>query len=86
MRSLIVFVVLGAVSLLLRGSEAVDYQVGDGTGWRSPSSTSFYSDWASGKTFALGDTLSKLAYTYKTPIFMLNCLSLILSVKSCFDL
>jgi hypothetical protein len=86
MRSLIVFVVLGAVSLLLRGSEAVDHEVGDTTGWKSPSSTSFYSDWASGKTFALGDTLSKLACTYKTPIFMLNCLSLILSVKSCFDL
>ncbi|KAH8506351.1 hypothetical protein H0E87_013250 [Populus deltoides] len=63
MRSLIVFVVLGAVSLLLRGSEAVDYQVGDGTGWRSPSSTSFYSDWASGKTFALGDTLT---FTFTT--------------------
>ncbi|PNT30155.1 hypothetical protein POPTR_006G067400v4 [Populus trichocarpa] len=62
MRSLIVFVVLGAVSLLLRGSEAVDHEVGDTTGWKSPSSTSFYSDWASGKTFALGDTL-KFTFT-----------------------
>ncbi|KAI5584084.1 hypothetical protein BDE02_06G057900 [Populus trichocarpa] len=63
MRSLIVFVVLGAVSLLLRGSEAAVYQVGDGTGWTRPTSTSFYSDWASGKTFALGDTLT---FTFTT--------------------
>ncbi|KAL3585522.1 hypothetical protein D5086_012389 [Populus alba] len=57
MRSLLVFVVLGAASLLLRGSEAADYQVGGTTGWTRPASTSFYSDWVSGKTFAVGDSL-----------------------------
>ncbi|XP_011020150.1 PREDICTED: umecyanin-like [Populus euphratica] len=65
MRSLIVFVVLGAVSLLLRGSEAADHQVGDTTGWTRPTSTSFYSDWVSGKTFALGDTLT---FTFTTGV------------------
>ncbi|CAK7345466.1 unnamed protein product [Dovyalis caffra] len=63
MRSLIVFVVLGAASLLLLSSEAVDYQVGDSTGWQNPSSSSFYSDWASGKTFSVGDTLT---FTFAT--------------------
>ncbi|KAJ6912934.1 hypothetical protein NC651_015412 [Populus alba x Populus x berolinensis] len=63
MRSLLVFVALGAASLLLRGSEAVDYQVGDTTGWTRPSSTSFYSDWVSGKTFAVGDSLT---FTFTT--------------------
>ncbi|KAG6771410.1 hypothetical protein POTOM_022772 [Populus tomentosa] len=58
MRSLLVFVVLGVASLLLRGSEAADYQVGGTTGWTRPASTSFYSDWVSGKTFAVGDSLT----------------------------
>ncbi|KAG5242810.1 umecyanin [Salix suchowensis] len=57
MRNLIVFVVLGAVSLLLRNSEAVTYEVGDSTRWTRPSNSSVYSDWASDKTFAIGDTL-----------------------------
>lgn len=86
MRNLIVFVVLGAVSLLLRNSVAETYEVGDSTGWIKPSSSSVYSDWASNKTFAIGDTLSKLAYTHKKPIFMFDSLSLLLSVRSCFDL
>ncbi|KAJ6381121.1 hypothetical protein OIU77_029919 [Salix suchowensis] len=64
MRNLIVFVVLGAVSLLLRNSEAATYEVGgSGTGWTRPSSSSVYSDWASDKTFAIGDTLT---FTFTT--------------------
>ncbi|KAJ6408069.1 hypothetical protein OIU84_011389 [Salix udensis] len=63
MRNLIVFVVLGAVSLLLRNSEAVDHEVGGSTGWVKPSSSSVYSDWASDKTFAIGDTLT---FTFTT--------------------
>ncbi|KAJ6699805.1 PEELING CUPREDOXIN putative-RELATED [Salix purpurea] len=64
MRNLIVFVVLGAVSLLLRNSEAANYEVGgSGTGWTRPSSSSVYSDWASDKTFAIGDTLT---FTFTT--------------------
>uniref|UniRef100_A0A6N2KJN7 Phytocyanin domain-containing protein n=1 Tax=Salix viminalis TaxID=40686 RepID=A0A6N2KJN7_SALVM len=63
MRNLIVFVVLGAVSLLLRNSEAVDHEVGDSTGWIRPSTSSVYSDWATNKTFAIGDTLT---FTFTT--------------------
>ena len=38
---------------------AVEYQVGDSLGWAVPPNTSYYSTWASSKTFFLGDILSK---------------------------
>ncbi|KAF9679778.1 hypothetical protein SADUNF_Sadunf06G0050500 [Salix dunnii] len=63
MRSLIIFVVLGAVSLLLPNSDAATYEVGDSTGWIRPSTSSFYSTWASDKTFAIGDNLT---FTFTT--------------------
>ncbi|KAM7268657.1 hypothetical protein ACFE04_010823 [Oxalis oulophora] len=43
--------------LLLEGSEATEYTVGDATGWNVPSNTSFYQQWASGKNFTTADTL-----------------------------
>ncbi|XP_011017784.1 PREDICTED: umecyanin-like [Populus euphratica] len=55
--TLVVFVVLGAASLLLHSSKATEYEVGDSTGWQAPSDSSFYSSWASGKNFVVGDTL-----------------------------
>ncbi|KAJ6673222.1 BLUE COPPER PROTEIN [Salix viminalis] len=62
---LIVFVVLGVASLLLHSSKATDYEVGDSTGWKAPSDTSFYSTWASGKNFTVGDTLK---FTFTTGV------------------
>ncbi|KAF5725834.1 Blue copper -like protein [Tripterygium wilfordii] len=38
-------------------SQAVEYVVGDTTGWTVPSTTTFYSTWASGKNFSVGDVL-----------------------------
>ena len=80
MGTLVAFVVLGAASLLLHSSKAAVYEVGDSTGWQAPSSTSFYSNWASGKNFTVGDTLSKfgtrrtlvLQHSISLPV-ILNC-------------
>ncbi|KAB1199386.1 Blue copper protein [Morella rubra] len=36
----------------------IDYQVGDSFGWAVPPNTSYYSTWASTKTFYLGDSFS----------------------------
>nr|XP_034918835.1 umecyanin-like [Populus alba]TKS10361.1 hypothetical protein D5086_0000084190 [Populus alba] len=63
--TLFAFVVLGAASLLLHSSKAAVYEVGESTGWQAPSSTSFYSDWASGKNFTVGDTLT---FTFSTGV------------------
>jgi len=57
--TLVAFVVLGAASLLLHSSKAAVYEVGDSTGWKAPSDSSFYSTWASDKSFTVGDVLSK---------------------------
>ncbi|KAJ6435832.1 hypothetical protein OIU84_000958 [Salix udensis] len=45
--------------------KATDYEVGDSTGWKAPSDSSFYSTWASGKTFTVGDTLK---FTFTTGV------------------
>ncbi|XP_062149113.1 umecyanin-like [Alnus glutinosa] len=47
------------VSVLLRGATAATvYEVGDSLGWTVPPNTTYYSTWASTKTFFLGDKLS----------------------------
>ncbi|KAM7264911.1 hypothetical protein ACFE04_002594 [Oxalis oulophora] len=43
--------------VLVASVMAVDYKVGDSSGWLAPTSTSFYSDWAASKTFNVGDVL-----------------------------
>ncbi|KAB1199385.1 Blue copper protein [Morella rubra] len=40
---------------LLKCAAATEYQVGDSLGWAVPPNTSYYSTWASTKTFYLGD-------------------------------
>jgi hypothetical protein len=35
------------------------YEVGDSLGWTVPPNTSYYTNWASTKTFFVGDRLSK---------------------------
>jgi hypothetical protein len=48
--------------ILVRGATAAtDYEVGDSLGWTVPPNTSYYSTWASTKTFYLGDKLCKLS-------------------------
>ncbi|CAL1359166.1 unnamed protein product [Linum trigynum] len=54
----VVVAVFLAAAVLFSMAEAADFQVGDGQGWQPPSDSSFYSTWANGKTFAIGDTLT----------------------------
>ncbi|XP_048134242.1 umecyanin-like [Rhodamnia argentea] len=43
---------------MLRSMEAASYTVGDSAGWSTPGNgASFYSSWASGHTFRVGDVL-----------------------------
>ncbi|KAI5557503.1 hypothetical protein POPTR_018G129400v4 [Populus trichocarpa] len=63
--TLVAFVVLGAASLLLHSSKAAVYEVGDSTGWKAPSDSSFYSTWASDKSFTVGDVLT---FTFSTTV------------------
>ncbi|GMY35831.1 cucumber peeling cupredoxin-like [Fagus crenata] len=46
------------VVALLNGATAREYQVGDSLGWTVPPNTSYYTNWASTKTFLLGDELT----------------------------
>lgn len=51
---------LALASVLLQGTTADDYTVGNNTGWTSnlPSNT-FYTTWATGLRFEVGDELGK---------------------------
>ncbi|XP_028753904.1 umecyanin-like [Neltuma alba] len=46
-----------ALSLVFAASEATRYNVGGDFGWGIPPNQTFYSDWASSKTFIVGDSL-----------------------------
>ncbi|KAF5749622.1 Blue copper -like protein [Tripterygium wilfordii] len=50
----LLLVVAGSI---VGNSQAVEYVVGDSTGWVVPSANTFYSTWASGKNFSVGDVL-----------------------------
>ncbi|XP_054820415.1 umecyanin-like [Prosopis cineraria] len=45
------------LSLLFAATEATEYNVGGSFGWNTPPNQTFYSDWASSKTFFVGDSL-----------------------------
>ena len=62
--------VLVAAATLLHGSAAqTRYVVGDALGWAiPPNGPSTYSNWASNKTFKVGDTLGN----YKTKIIVIS--------------
>ncbi|XP_028753912.1 stellacyanin-like [Neltuma alba] len=49
--------IIVALSLLFSATEARQYHVGDSFGWNTPPNQTFYSDWASSKTFFVGDSL-----------------------------
>ncbi|KAF5482193.1 hypothetical protein F2P56_002782 [Juglans regia] len=55
----LVFLVLTAAVAVLHEAEAASHVVGNSTGWTVPPSNgaSFYSSWASGLNFSVGDTL-----------------------------
>ncbi|XP_030954594.1 umecyanin-like [Quercus lobata] len=55
--TIVVVVVLTALAAVVQVSEAVNYVVGDTTGWAVPSSSTFYTTWVNGKNFSLGDVL-----------------------------
>ena len=48
------------------------YEVGDSLGWTVPPNTSYYTNWASTKTFLLGDQLSK--QSPKSFVFLMGSL------------
>ena len=48
------------------------YEVGDSLGWTVPPNTSYYTNWASTKTFLLGDQLSK--QSSKSFVFLMGSL------------
>lgn len=54
---ILVVVVLTALAAVVQVTEAVNYVVGDTTGWAVPSSSNFYTTWVNGKNFSLGDVL-----------------------------
>jgi hypothetical protein len=60
------------VVALLNGATAREYQVGDSLGWTVPPNTSYYTNWASTKTFLLGDELSK--QSSKSFVFLMGSL------------
>jgi hypothetical protein len=53
---LVLFLAVAAVACLPAPASAVDWMVGDYDGWRAKFNTT---GWADGKTFRVGDTLSK---------------------------
>lgn len=42
-------------------AEAETHDVGGTDGWKVPSNTTFYSEWATNKNFSVGDSLSELS-------------------------
>jgi len=48
------------VALLKGATAAQTYSVGDSFGWKVPPNSSYYTVWASKRTFNVGDKLSKL--------------------------
>jgi hypothetical protein len=61
--NLVMILLLLLLEVLLHGAQAVNYVVGGETvQWSLPQSTgnnaSFYTTWAAGETFKVGDTLS----------------------------
>lgn len=52
-------VLLLVAAALWRDSSAATYTVGDSLGWTVPPNANTYSDWASDKTFVVGDILGK---------------------------
>ncbi|KAL0013735.1 hypothetical protein SO802_000804 [Lithocarpus litseifolius] len=55
---ILLVVVLTALAAVVQVTEAVNYVVGDSTGWAVPSTSTFYTTWANGKNFSLGDVLA----------------------------
>ncbi|KAE9604470.1 hypothetical protein Lal_00031958 [Lupinus albus] len=46
-----------AMGFMIIATEATEYTVGDSFGWDTPTNESFYRDWATNKTFYVGDIL-----------------------------
>ncbi|XP_075651662.1 umecyanin-like [Castanea sativa] len=55
--TILVVVVLTALAAVVQVTEAVNYVVGDSAGWARPSTLTYYTTWANGKNFSLGDVL-----------------------------
>jgi len=78
--NVLVFVLLAVSANLFHGSFAqTRHVVGDTTGWTIPANrASFYTNWASNKTFTVGDTLGKKQYISALVV-------LIRLYKNCFN-
>ncbi|CAL0304967.1 unnamed protein product [Lupinus luteus] len=46
-----------ALAFMIIATEAREYTVGDSVGWNTPTNETFYQDWATNKTFLVGDIL-----------------------------
>ncbi|KAL4654109.1 hypothetical protein ACB092_01G354700 [Castanea dentata] len=56
--TILLVVVLTAVAVVVKVTEAATYVVGDSTGWAVPrNNPTFYTTWTSGKRFSVGDVL-----------------------------
>ncbi|BBN05374.1 hypothetical protein MPTK1_3g12570 [Marchantia polymorpha subsp. ruderalis] len=54
---LLVLVAFGVLAVLVEKASAMDFYVGDTTGWGVPNEATTYQDWASNKTFLADDVL-----------------------------
>lgn len=62
------FVGVIAVALLHCAVEATVHVVGDNQGWKIPQPADAYETWTSGKTFMVGDILSKCFHLLINPL------------------
>ena len=60
----IVFVVALVATTVLQAAEAVVIPVGGDSGWIRPPNSDFYSSWAAGLKFTVGDILGLVPYIY----------------------
>lgn len=67
----IALVLMTILAALPRNIVAVDHIVGGTTGWTIPSGgPTTYANWASGRTFRVGDTLGMYIITYLIPFLL----------------
>ena len=53
------FLIVASVGLLHGASAATQYTVGEDLGWGIPPNKTYYEEWASQRTFQIGDSIRK---------------------------
>lgn len=82
----LVVVLIAVVLAEISSDAATTYEVGGSTRWVIPPNTSFYEEWAEGKTFHVGDILceTSLSFSYIFNIIFLKSDLLINTLYSGF--